>query len=111
MMGMSRESCRHLLMTLQAGLIGIHLRTQLGVARPAIKRCLCRRQSDMHFVTGNAGKISAFETRRLLHAIKLASGDADHPVAPETIREEIRLGSTDEILLCAVVGLVRLNDK
>ena len=45
----------------------------------------------MHLVTGDAGKISAFETGRLLHAVDLPPGHSNHAVAPEAVVKKIRL--------------------
>ena len=65
----------------------------------------------MHLVTGNAGKISAFEAGRLLHSIRLSPGHSNHSVSPEAVAIKIRLRSPDEILLGGMILFVRLNDK
>ena len=89
-MGVTRQARGHLLVTLQTGLIGIHFRRQLIAPRPCIERDSGRRRR-MHLVTGDAGKISAFETGRLLHAVRLSPGHPNHSVSPEAVLKKIRL--------------------
>ena len=63
----------------------------------------------MHFVTGDAGEIAAAKTGRRLHCVELSSGYANHPIAPESIVEKIRLGAANEILLLSMIRRVWLN--
>ena len=109
-MGVTRQATRHLLVTLQTGLIGIHSRRELIAPRPCVERDPGRR-FRMHLVTGDAGKISAFETGRLLHAVRLAPGHSNHPVSPEAVAKKIRLRSPDEILLRGMILFVRLDHE
>src|SRR5262249_24355736 len=46
-----------------------------------------------------------------LHAIKFSSRHPNHPVAPESITEKVRLRLADEILLFAVIRRLWLNHK
>ena len=65
----------------------------------------------MHFVTGDAGEIAAAKTGRRLHGVELSSGHANHPIAPESIVEKIRLGAPNEILLFSMIRRVWLNHE
>ena len=109
-MRVARQAGSHFLVTLEAGLIGFHLRRQLIAPRPGLERDL-RRPGRMHFVAGDAGKVSALETGRLLHAVHLPARHPNHPVAPETVAEKIRLGFMNKFLLLGVILFVRLNHE
>ncbi len=65
----------------------------------------------MHFVTGDAGEIAAAKTGRRLHGVELSSGHANHPIAPESIVEKIRLGAPNEIFLFSMIRRVWLNHE
>ena len=62
-------------------------------------------------MTGDAGKISAPETRRRLQAVELATRDADHPIAPKSVGKKIRLCFPDEVFLFAVIWRTWLNHE
>ena len=65
----------------------------------------------MHLVTRDAGKISAFEAGRLLHAIRLSPGHSNHSVTPESVAEKIRLGPANKIFLVTVIRRTWLYDE
>ena len=65
----------------------------------------------MHFVTGNAGEFAPTKTWRRLHAVEFPPGHANHPVAPETIVEKIRLSAPNEIFLFTMIGRIWLNHE
>src|SRR5262249_11123288 len=51
------------------------------------------------------------KTRRRLHSVEFAPGHTNHPVAPESIMEKIRLGAPNEIFLFRMIGRVWLNHE
>src|SRR6266581_830476 len=109
-MRMGNESCAHIFVALQTGGVGIHLRFQLGGARPRSRIGLSR-GIEMHFVAADAGEFAAAKTRRSLHSVKFPAGHAHHSVAPEPVLKKIRLGAADELLLFRMVRRVWLNDE
>jgi hypothetical protein len=46
-----------------------------------------------------------------LYCVELSPGHANHPIAPESILEKVRLGAADEILLFTMIGRVWLNHE
>src|SRR5215472_3981657 len=62
-------------------------------------------------MTGNAGKISAPETRRCLESVKLAPGHANHAVTPKSIPIKIRLGLQNRLFLFAMIFGSWLNHE
>src|SRR5947209_6706122 len=101
---------RHRFVTLQTGLIGIHLRFQLAASRPRFQARAPRRV-EMHFMTGNTGEFASAKTGRGLHAVEFAAGHANHAIAPEAVAEKVGLGAVNEILLLAVILRVWLNHE
>ena len=102
-MGMRRNVRADRFVALQTSLIGIHLRSQLSAAHPFRQVCFIE-IGRMHFMTRDAGKISAAKTRRRLQPVELTSRDANHTVTPKAVGEKIWLCFTYEILLFAVLG-------
>ena len=109
-MRVRRDVGSECLMALQAGFVRIHHRPQLRAPRPFHEIGLFR-IGRVHFVTGDARKISAAETRRCLHCVELAAGDANHAVAPKAVREEAGLCFPNEILLFGVVRGIGLDNE
>src|SRR5437588_7632123 len=105
-----RDFCRHRLVTLQTGLVGIHLRFQLAATCPCF-HARAPRRIEMHLMTGNAGEFATAKTGRGLHAIEFASGHANHSISPEAVAKKIGLGAADKILLLAVIRSVWLNHE
>src|SRR5437870_1026825 len=101
---------RHRLVALQTRCVRIHLRFQLGGARPFFQTGLAG-GIEMQFVAGNAGEFSATKTGRRLHAIKLSSRHPNHAVAPKSTPKKIRLSPADEILLFGMIRRLWLNDE
>ncbi len=60
-MGVTRQARLHLLVTLQAGLVGFHLRPELIGRRPGLERGPRRGRGRVHLVAAEAGKLSALE--------------------------------------------------
>jgi hypothetical protein len=110
MVGVPANVRRHRLVALQTRRIRIHLRFQLGGARPFFHTRLPG-GIEMHFVAGNAGEFSATKTGRRLHSVKLSARHPNHAVVPESTPEKIRLSPADEILLFGVVRRLWLNDE
>src|SRR5437879_3942161 len=102
MVGVLGDSRRHRLVTLQTGLVGIHLRFQLAAARPRFQARAPRR-IEMHLMTGNAGEFATEKTGRGLHSVEFASGHSNHSIGPEAIAKKVGLGAADKILLFAVI--------
>src|SRR4051794_10850329 len=78
--------------------------------RPALQTRLVRR-IWMHFVTGDAGELSTAKTGGCLRAIKLATGDTNHSIAPETVLKKFWFSLANKIFLLRVIGGVWLHDK
>src|SRR5947208_2572419 len=83
---------------LQSSRVGIHFQFQLASARPRFRISLARR-IKMHFVTRDAGEFAPAKTGRGLYCVEFSPGHANHPIAPESILEKVRLGAANEILL------------
>jgi hypothetical protein len=110
MVRMRTDARANRFVALQTRFVRIHFGTQLTVACPSCQTHL-QRVSRVHLVTRYAGKLPTPKTRRRLHAVELATRDADHSVAPKTIREKIRLGFSYKILLFSVIWRTRLNHE
>src|SRR5437899_2969175 len=65
----------------------------------------------MHFMAGDTGKLAPAKTRRGLHAIEFSARHSNHSIAPKPIAEKIGLGPANEILLLAVIFLIRLHNE
>src|SRR5436309_14402618 len=100
-MGMRRNVRADRFVALQTSLIGIHLRSQLSAAHPFRQVCFIE-IGRMHFMTRDAGKISAAKTRRGLESVEFAARHPDHPVAPKTVPEKIGFRSANEICVLAL---------
>ena len=95
---------RHRLVTLQTSGVTIHVRFQLRAGLPSVADSTSLGESEMHLVTGEAGKFAAAKTGRRLRAVILAAGHANHAIAPEAVLEKIRFGLANEIFLLSVIG-------
>ena len=109
-MGMRGNVRADRFVTLQTCLIGVHLRSQLCVARPFLQARLIE-IGRMHFMTSDARKISAAKTRRGLEPVELTARYSDHSIAPKTVPEKIGFCFTNEIFLLAMIRRAGLNDK
>src|SRR5438874_4662245 len=110
MVGVLADFHCHCFVTLQTGLIGIHLRFQLAVSRPRFQ-ARATRGIEMHFVTRNAGEFAPAKTGGGLHAVEFAAGHANHSIAPKAVAEKIGFGAVNKILLLAVIRRVWLNHE
>ena len=108
-MRVRRDLRFHFRVALEAAEIGGHARFELAVGprfHPGGVQIF-----RMHFVARQTGELSALVARRRESAVHLAPRNPDHPVAPEAVADEMRVGLADHLLLLGMIGRVRLEHE